>query len=58
MCAPTLQRSALCHCNMHVNHAMLTRNQMDAMPSQREAQDLRPAPVRLVYFDASLDGLH
>ena len=38
MCAPRLQPRRLCCCAMHVNHARLTLNQMDAMPSQREGQ--------------------
>ena len=38
MCAPRLQPRRLWCCAMHVNHARLTLNQMDAMPSQREGQ--------------------
>jgi hypothetical protein len=38
MCAPRLQPRRVCCCTMHVNHARLTLNQMDAMPSQREGQ--------------------
>ena len=38
MCAPAVQPGRACCCNLHVNHAMLAPDQIDAMPSQREAQ--------------------
>jgi hypothetical protein len=31
-----------CCCNLHVNHAMLAPDQIDAMPSQREGQGSSP----------------
>jgi hypothetical protein len=36
MCAPAVQPGRVCYCNLHVNHAMLAPDQIDAMPSQRE----------------------
>jgi hypothetical protein len=38
MCAPAVQPGRACYCNLHVNHAMLAPDQIDAMPSQREGQ--------------------
>ena len=38
MCAPTLQPKRLRCRNLHFNQRMLTPNQMDVMPSQREGQ--------------------
>ena len=38
MCAPAVQPALACYCNLHVNHAMLAPDQIDAMPSQREGQ--------------------
>ena len=35
---PQIASRRLCHCNMHINHAMLKPDQTDAMPSQREGQ--------------------
>jgi hypothetical protein len=37
MCAPAVQPGRLL-LNLHVNHAMLAPDQIDAMPSQREGQ--------------------
>jgi hypothetical protein len=38
MCAPTVQPGRACCCNLHVNHATRAPDQIDAMPSQRDAQ--------------------
>ena len=38
MCAPAVQPGRACCCNLHVNHAMLAPDQIDAIPSQREGQ--------------------
>jgi hypothetical protein len=38
MCAPRLQQGASAAATCTLNHGMLTPNQMDAMPSQREGQ--------------------
>jgi hypothetical protein len=37
-CVPQTASSRLWHCNMHINRARLTPDQMNAMPSQREGQ--------------------
>ena len=42
MCAPAVQPGRACCCNLHVNHAMLAPDQIDAMPSQREGQGSSP----------------
>jgi hypothetical protein len=38
MCAPALQPGRACCCNLHVDHAMLAPDQIDARPSQPEGQ--------------------
>jgi hypothetical protein len=39
MCAPAVQPGPAC-CDLHVNHAMLAPDRIDAMPSQQEGQGL------------------
>jgi hypothetical protein len=52
MCTPGLQPRRFYCRNMHVNHAMLTPSQMDAMPSQREAQHDDDADYQTAYQSA------
>ena len=41
MCAPAVQPGRACCRNLHVDHAMLAPDQIDAMPSQREGHGRR-----------------
>jgi hypothetical protein len=52
MCAPAVQPGRACCCNLHVNHAMLAPDQIDAMPSQREGQLDDEADYQTAYQSA------
>jgi hypothetical protein len=52
MCAPAVQQGRACCCNLHVNHAMLAPDQIDAMPSQREGQLDEDADYQTAYQSA------
>ena len=39
---PAVQPGRACYCNLHVNHAMLAPDQIDAMASQREVRGSSP----------------
>jgi hypothetical protein len=51
VCPPVQPRRACC-CNLYVNHAMLAPDQIDAMPSQREAQLDDDADYQTAYQSA------
>ena len=51
---PEVASWRLRRCNMHVDHAMLTPNEMDAMPSQREGQLDDDADYQTAYQSARI----
>ena len=52
MCVPAVQPGRACWCNLHVNHAMLVPDRIDAMPSQREGQLDDDADYQTAYQSA------